>query len=77
MENELRENLESIKSQLIELRRNVHEKRGQVEEEYDRAFDACPRSSETRYFMALFSRLTSAEKSLGSAINYLDSALGV
>lgn len=77
MEKELRQNLESIKSQLIELRGVIHEKRQQIELEYDRAFDLCPTSSETRYYMALTSNVYSAEKNLKCAIEYLDAALEV
>ena len=53
MKNELRENLKSILSQLIELRQSLHQKHDEVEQEYDKAFDVCPTSSETRYFCLL------------------------
>ena len=77
MKNELRENLESIKSQLIELRQSLHQKHDEVEEEYDKAFDNCPVSSETRYLMSVESALRTAERTLCSSIEYMNLALEV
>ena len=77
MKSELRENIESIKSQLIELRQSLHQKHDEVEQKYDEAFDRCPVSSETKYFMAVESALRTAERTLCSSIEYMNLALEV